>query len=314
MNRFQINSSQLFLTYPQCPIKKEDAFNYLEQRFVDIIEQILVAQELHKNGMSHLHVYVKLKGPYRSSDPNFADLKSADGRIYHGNYQGCRSSKNVIKYCTKEDNYVSNFDVGPLLSKRSTRREHMESIILGKRTIEELIVDEPQYLFNYSSLTNSFKMYKEVTCTSTTPLPTWLPNPWGKLFCLRPESFKKRHFHIYSSGPNAGKTTWANSIISQYGGIIVSNKEPYWNVGPSHRFIFLDEYHSARLRYDELNAMADGTYCYRRCGSGVYQFQPGFRPYIIILSNDLLSDLYPFKFSFIDARYKFIDVSSYKFL
>lgn len=28
---------------------------------------------------------------------------------YHGNYQGVRCEKDVIKYCTKENDYISNW-------------------------------------------------------------------------------------------------------------------------------------------------------------------------------------------------------------
>lgn len=314
MTRFQINSSQLFLTYPQCDMLKEEAYQQLDNKFKPT--EILVAHELHKNGTSHLHAYLRLEGPHRTSDPNFADLSAPSGRIYHGNYQGCRSSKNVIKYCTKEDNYVSNFDVAPLLAKRSNRREHMESLISGKRTLEELIVDEPQYLFNYNSLNNSLKAYQESQVRELSDLPIFLPNPWGKLLPIRQFQTKQRHFHLYSEGPNAGKTTFALNIIKEYGGILVSNREPYW---PLHkpkeiRFIFLDELNTARLRFDELNAMADGTYCYRRFGSGIYQFPNESRPIIILMGNVPLNNLYPFMYETLFARFKVIDLSKYKFI
>jgi len=277
-------------------------------------EQILVAHELHANGTSHLHAYVKCKGPYRTDNSRFADIKDVDGRVYHGNYQGCRSAKNVIKYCSKDEDYVSNFDVAPLLAKRSNRREHMESLLLGKRTLEELLVDEPQYLYNYQSLFNSLKAYKETQAQQYDPLPPFLPNPWCKILLVSQQDVKRRHYHIFSSGPNSGKTTWAKSLCKQYGGIISSNKEPYWNVKPGIRFIILDEYNTARFRYDELNAMADGTYSYRRFGTGIYQFPEESKPIIIILSNVELSTLYPFMCNLVYARFKVIDVSSYKFI
>lgn len=290
---------------------KEEAYSFLENLFHPV--EIVVAHELHKNGMDHLHVYMKLPGQYRTSNANFADLTDSDGKVFHGNYQGCRSSKNVIKYCTKAEDYIANIDVGLLLNKVSSRKQHMADVISGKRTLEDLILSEPQYLFNYASLTKSLQIYRELSMPPPESLPFWLPNPWGRLLQVHPEKVKRRHYHIFSSGPNAGKTTWANSIIKQYGGVLISNREPYWNITPSTRFIIMDEYNTARFRYDEINAMADGTYCYRRFGSGVYQFNEGSRPLIILMGNVMLNEIYPHMFNLVDARYKCIDVSAYKF-
>lgn len=306
--RFQINSSQLFLTYPHCDLDKTLAYQYLVEKFEPI--EIVVAHELHQNGLHHLHVYLKLKGAVRSTDSGFADLPGG----YHGNYQGCRSAKNVLQYCTKDEDYVSNIDVAARLAKRSSRQSDMAELVGRKRTLEELIVEKPQYLFNYASLSNSLKLFFETQEIPKNDLPFWLPNPWGKVLPIMPETTKRRHYHIFSSGPNAGKTTWANLLVEQYGATIVSNKEPYWNIRQSDRFIILDEFNSARLRYDELNAMADGTYSYRRFNNGTIQFPRSRRPIIIILSNCELSTLYPFMYELIYARYKSIDVSSYKFI
>lgn len=308
MQRFQLNSSQLFLTYPECPIDKEECLQFLLTK-LESIEEYIIARELHKNGNYHLHVYLKLSGPYRTSDSRALDLPQG----YHGNYQGCRSSKNVIKYCTKAEDYLSNIDVPALLQKTSSRKADMDELITKKRTLEELIREKPQYLFNYASLSNSLKLYFEAQEDPKDPVPFWLPNPWGKVLPFMPETTKRRHFHIYSAGPNAGKTTWAQDICDKYGGIIVSNKEPYWNVTLSHRFIFLDEFNTARLRFDELNAMADGTYSFRRFHNGLLSFPKSKRPIIIILSNVHLDTLYPFMHETIYARYKTIDVSKFKF-
>lgn len=304
--RYQINSAQLFLTYPQCPLTKERVFELLSNKFK--IVDYIVAHELHTNGDDHIHVYLKLEGPLRSDNPGFADLEGG----YHGNYQGCRSSKNVIKYCTKEEDYLSNLNISDILSKKGSRKEHFTDLINRKRTLDELITDNPQYLINYNSLSNALQGYFSSITKADEHLPMFLPNPWGKILPVYSENRKRRHYHIYSSGPNAGKTTWANTLRS-YGTSIVSNKEHYWNVESYHRIIVLDEFNTARVRYDELNAMADGNYCYRRFSRGVYQFLPGNKPIIIILSNQHLYDLYPHTHELLYARYKEIDVSSYKF-
>jgi len=112
-SNFQLCTKQLFLTYPQCPIDKEQAYDILCHVFGDNLELLLVAKELHANGDPHLHVYARLKETLRIRDSKFADLTCpVTGTCYHGNYQGCRSAKNVLKYCTKKDDFKSNFDIG----------------------------------------------------------------------------------------------------------------------------------------------------------------------------------------------------------
>ena len=143
---FQINSSKLFLTYPQCVLKKEDVYEILLNQFEP--KELLVAHELHKNGDHHLHVYMALNEPLRIRDPKFADLPGG----YHGNYQGCRSAKNVLKYCTKEEDYVSNFDVECLLKRRSNRRELMSLLVKRQSSLVDFVCDNPEYLYGYSRL------------------------------------------------------------------------------------------------------------------------------------------------------------------
>lgn len=287
-------------------MKIEEALEYIINKFNP--KEYVIARELHKNGHPHLHVYLRLEGAMRSTDSRFADLPGG----YHGNYQGCRSAKNVIRYCTKDEDYLSNIDVSSILQKQSSRREDFSDLLLRKRNLEELLAEKPQYLINYQSLSNSLKAYFEATAPPALNLPSWLPNPWGKVLPVLPEKIKRRHYHIYSSGPNAGKTTWANTL-RQYGVTIVANKEPYWEITQHTRIIILDEYNTARLRFDELNAIADGNYSFRRFQRGTYQFQPGRFPIVILMSNVHLYDIYPHMHNLLYARYKEIDISQFKF-
>lgn len=305
---FRLKSSQLFLTYPQCDLDKQIAYDYLCNRFE--AEKILVAHELHANGDHHLHVYLKSKGTINTNDSKFADLPGG----YHGNYQGCRSAKNVLKYCTKDEDYLANFDVTSLLSTRSTRSTDFQDLLNRKRTLEELLIDKPQYLINYNTLSKNLQIYFENTERQRETIPWCIPNPWGKLLLNFQELHKRRHFWIFSSGPNSGKTTFALELTQKYGGCINSNREPYWNIGPQCRFVIIDEYNSARFRYDELNAMADGTYSYRRFQLGLHTFNRGQFPILIVLSNQTIDDIYPFRSDLLKARFIQIDISKFRYV
>lgn len=295
---FVLNTSQLFLTYPQCNLSKEDMFTKLLEKFTSknlTAELLLVAHELHKNGDHHLHVYCKLNGAFRSSLANCLDVGQ-----YHGNYQGCRSAKNVLKYCTKAEDYVANFDVAPLLSKSQSRKEHLESVINRKRTLQELVKEHPQYLYGYTKLKLDIDCFFKDQADTRTTLPTWLPNPWGKLLSTK-KACKKRHYWIYSDKPNLGKSfLFAKPIVREFRAAIRTGGEPYWNLRGDEQLIFIDEYNHATFRFWELNAMADGTFQFRLFQRGVIQLED---PLIVILSNLSISTLYPFMNNLLYERY-----------
>lgn len=109
--QFQLNCRQLFLTYPQCPIEKDAALEQYEERLP--MKDYIVAQEDHKDGHKHLHVYLNLSKRMRCGNEHL-DLVADDGTVYHGNYQKCRNSYLVMKYCKKAGDFISNTPVNML--------------------------------------------------------------------------------------------------------------------------------------------------------------------------------------------------------
>lgn len=104
-NAFRLKAKNIFLTYPQfdSDIELLDIRDILEHKFYPAkIDKYVIAKELHQDGNTHIHCYVCLSDTFSTRDPNYLDI---DGR--HGNYQACRSAQAVVKYCTKEDNYIS---------------------------------------------------------------------------------------------------------------------------------------------------------------------------------------------------------------
>ncbi len=115
-------------------------------------DKLCVAHELHKNGDNHLHVYMQLPTVLIANNNTFTDL--IDGpTIYHGNYQSCRSNKNVLKYCTKEDDFLCNFDVDDALSKNLLcKRKLGELLVHGGKTPRELVEMYPELIFGYKKM------------------------------------------------------------------------------------------------------------------------------------------------------------------
>lgn len=110
---FSLQGKNLFLTYAQCPLSKEHALTALQDRFENLIGWV-VARELHQDGNAHLHIYLQFSDTFKTRDPRFADLE----HTYHPNAQSVRSSKSVVKYCTKESDYLANIDVHSIAAAR----------------------------------------------------------------------------------------------------------------------------------------------------------------------------------------------------
>lgn len=63
---FRLNAKQLFLTYPQCPIPKEDALNLVSEVAGDP-EEYIVAQENHQVKGPISRLYALLSQPFLSA-------------------------------------------------------------------------------------------------------------------------------------------------------------------------------------------------------------------------------------------------------
>lgn len=300
--KFQLNSSCLFLTFPRCTATKETALDFFTKLLAP--RDYVIASELHANGDPHLHCYFKLDQAYRTRSCHALDLIDGETR-YHGSYEGCRSSKKVIKYCTKAENYISNIDVAGMLSSGTTRA------LLGKRLLdgeplEQIVSENPSLLFGYSRLVQDLNLFKSHQ-QKPPEVPDNLPNPWGLDLPYLPQR-KQRHYWIWSARPNAGKTTGFGSPLSRdYGFYFASGDFQYWDVNVHTPGIILDDYNHAALKVSVLNKMCDGTYSFRIFNGGVRQLA---RYTVIVLSNKRIGDVYPNYGELLHARFLEICVDS----
>lgn len=151
-SNFRLNCLSLFATYSQCPLPKDHVLACL-QSLVNIREYI-VAEELHKDGESHIHVYLRLCKRINTVNCRYFDLEGLEetnGRkpIYHPNLGSARSPKNVIRYCTKDGNYLTNFhfEIGDpwkdaLNLAREGKVEEACNLLATKKTRDWLMAQE----------------------------------------------------------------------------------------------------------------------------------------------------------------------------
>lgn len=128
---FAFDGVHVFLTYPQCPLEREQLRDFLCERTSP--SKYLIARERHDDGNYHLHAYVHFGRRRR-----FVGTDSFDVDGYHPNIQRPRSAGSVIAYCCKEDTEpLANFDYragetnetwGTLLEKSSGKAEFLQAV------------------------------------------------------------------------------------------------------------------------------------------------------------------------------------------
>lgn len=294
MQSFRLDGQYLFLTYPRCVLARDQALDLITTKLGNCtITHHAVAREEHEDGHPHLHMLLILatRKSFRRAD--FADIAG-----YHGNYQTAKNKKKVWEYVTKADTDILTNMSDDFFASKTTTRDEIGKMILAGEKPEELVEKYPRLIFGFKRLQEDIKALGDAKL-SYAELPTWLPNPWGKL--LRAEfGQKKRHLWIWSEGPNKGKTTWAKELEAKYGAYIKSADFTYWNVTGRETLIILDDYNAAGLRYNALNQLCDGSYEARVFLGGVRKLRPTL---VIVLANLGIRDIYPNMFNLLYARF-----------
>lgn len=224
-----------FLTYPKCPIKKEDALTLFSTSGLPEIAEYVIAEEEHEDGTPHLHCFLKFVRRIRFS-------KKFDLLEYHGNYQIAKSWRAVEKYCKKGGNYISNINIENARKKQAKgltykdfERDPLELLqegILSPLSLCNFIKNRDVYL--------SLKREKEEKNMDFSNL------------------FKNRHQWVF--GPsNSGKTTALRKWIKDAGEENCC-EIPYnndWGRYCGQKYLYADEY-KGQLTVQELNRICDG--------------------------------------------------------
>jgi len=114
MPRYQLCSKNIFLTYAQCTLTKENVLQKLKE-LIGEQASIRVGHELHQDGGHHLHCFISNPENIRTRDPRYFDLEG-----FHPNFQSARQRKNCYTYCGKDDDYV---ECGPPFEFKEDKRK-----------------------------------------------------------------------------------------------------------------------------------------------------------------------------------------------
>nr|WAE42405.1 MAG: replication associated protein [Cressdnaviricota sp.] len=149
---FKLQGKNFFLTYPQCDMLREEAYNRLKE--VCDIEFICVGQEHHQDGARHLHVFLTSRKKLTIRNQKFFDIGG-----YHGNYQTCRDSDDVMKYVTKDDLHPFRFGMYVGNKQSNVQKIAIQNKILLSKPLHELVDEGEVSLHNYTKLDNAIKSY-----------------------------------------------------------------------------------------------------------------------------------------------------------
>lgn len=100
------------VTFPQCPTSKEEVIRNLSKTPNPLstsqkIQYAEVAQESHKDGGKHLHVFILFSNPVNVKSHSFFNplsYKNLARLTYQGNIKGVDSLPGTLDYIRKEDN------------------------------------------------------------------------------------------------------------------------------------------------------------------------------------------------------------------
>lgn len=296
-HRYRLQAKQVFLTYPQCGVSKEELADHLMGLRETV--RLVVAQEKHEDGSPHLHAYVNFREKLRTTDSRFFDYQG-----HHPNVQPAQSPAAVVKYVQKDGDFIQRgIDMEQFTqAKKQHRRVLGEKLIKGTLSLVEAVQENPELLFGYKKLKADLASYQRDHAEQKPTCEGFIPNQWERVLPI--VTGKKKHFWIWSTQPNRGKTTWLRDIADKYRASWYSYQESFQSIKSETQFLLLDEYSSAHLKVTQLNQMADGTYQYPQKGEESTQANV----IMLVVGNKHPQDIYVETFVYIEARFEVINV------
>lgn len=214
---YRLQAKNIFLTYPQCDLEKEQVLQFFSNLF-EYDFKYAIGREQHKDGGCHLHVLLALSQKFSTRNERWADIAH-----FHPNIQPCRSLKNVLRYVTKDGDYISTIiesTSGWLAALRAnTRADFLE--IVRETSPRDYILQHDRIL---SFADKHFSTVKESVANYTMDDFLYVPKimtDWARDNLFSPKNLAERRMTLILVGPSRiGKTSWARSLTPNH---------IYWN-------------------------------------------------------------------------------------
>lgn len=301
---FRLQAKRIFLTFPQCSRKKEEAVEHLLLKFPDQLDWYIVAEEAHKDGTPHLHCALQFKEKFATRDSHAFD--SIGGK--HGNYQAMKSQRSCVEYVTKCGNYlVSGIDVDAVKKKQNGKAAFVAKGLLDGQTLDDIHDADPGFFLMNKRKIEEYSSWVAQRNEKKKKLP-WVPltqpdiddldNDADKRIAVwlmnnikQDRPFKAKQLYIY--GPtNHGKTSLVLHLAKYLQIYYPPLEEDFYDHYDDNvtDLIVWDEFSNKR-RMQQMNMWLDGsTISHRKkCSTAVKKRNVPQ----IILSNYSLEQNYP---------------------
>nr|WET31357.1 replication protein [Mungbean yellow mosaic India virus]WHP53234.1 replication-associated protein [Mungbean yellow mosaic India virus] len=229
--RFAINARNYFLTYPKCPLTKEDALEQLLALSTPVNKKFIrICRELHEDGQPHLHVLLQFEGKHQTRNQRFFDLHSrCRSAYYHPNIQAAKSCSDVKTYMEKDGDVLDHgtFQIDGRSArggKQSANDAYAEALNSGSKLEALLILKEKapkDFILQFHNLNcNLSRIFTEpvqaymspFTLESFDKVPSYISS-WAERNVKDPAARPNRPISIVIEGDSrTGKTMWARAI------------------------------------------------------------------------------------------------------
>lgn len=159
-------------------------------------------------------------------------------------------------------------------------------------------------MHNYKKLVLNRESYLKDKAWDLPDCPDIIPNTFNIVMPFGTTG-KKRHYWIWSTEANTGKTTFLQTIMATYRASWYSYEEVFQNIRQGSQFILMDEFTKAHLLSTQINQMCDGTFCYPGKGDTAMQ---ATQTTLLICGNKSPEVIYPNAWQFIRARFNVINL------
>lgn len=190
----RVHRVKVGLTY-SCPKDKEDnpipGMEYLLELFktYGMLTKYIISTELHKDGRTHYHAYIRYEQKLDTINPKFFDTCGVHPNVNNPNEKGWSG------YCGKQGQYITNFwepDVWEMVMKARTWKEAAE--ILWTRKPGDMMKHADTYERNWKK---RFIRAPEPTVYYG-PYPYRIPDSWDW----------RTHTLVIQGAPGMNKTQW----------------------------------------------------------------------------------------------------------
>lgn len=153
--KFRLNAKSIFMTYPKCPIKKEQALEKLRVILKDWgLKNYIIAEENHKDGSKHLHAYVEME---KTCNILKADRLDIDG--YHGNYMVPKHKFKVMNYVKKSKNFIENFNSESKEKASVSKKKYIGQQMINGVPLKTIALENPEIMFDYERLKKNYALF-----------------------------------------------------------------------------------------------------------------------------------------------------------